>query len=96
MDFVAKKSKELTVWEGRLPNESFALEPLEQRPDGQAPAFVAVGEVRGGTGVIKAQSQCPFQAFAKYRLNARRPEDASFGFDALDRGSFVHKSLEIV
>jgi RecB family exonuclease len=53
-------------------------------------------EMRGGTGIIKAQSQCPFQAFAKYRLHARRPEDASFGFDALDRGSFVHKALEKV
>jgi ATP-dependent helicase/DNAse subunit B len=66
------------------------------RADGQAPAFIATGEVRGGTGIIKAQSQCPFQAFAKYRLHARRPEDASFGFDALDRGSFVHKALENV
>ncbi len=53
-------------------------------------------EVRGGTNLIKAQSQCPFQAFAKYRLHARRPEDASFGFDALDRVAFVHKSLEFV
>jgi len=94
--FVAKKGRELPTWDGQLPIESFSPVPLEQQPDGQAPPFVTVGEVRGGTGVIKAQSQCPFQAFAKYRLHARRPEDASFGFDALDRGSFVHKSLEIV
>jgi probable DNA repair protein len=94
--FVAKKSQDVSLWEGQLPNESYPIESLEQLPDGQAPAFVAIGEVRGGTNVIKAQSQCPFQAFAKYRLNARRPEDASFGFDALDRGSFVHKSLEFV
>ncbi len=95
-NLVAKKSRELPIWDGQLPIESFSPEPLEQRPDGQAPAFVAAGEVRGGTGVIKAQSQCPFQAFAKYRLHARRPEDASIGFDALDRGGFVHKALEIV
>ena len=95
-NFVAKKSRDLPVWEGRLPQQSFPAATLEVQLDGQAPAFVATGEVRGGTGIIKAQSQCPFQAFAKYRLHARRPEDASFGFDALDRGSFVHKALENV
>ncbi len=93
---VAKKSKEVPTWQGDLPTDSFKPEELEQQRDGQATPFIAVGELRGGTGVIKAQSQCPFQAFAKYRLHARRPEDASFGFDALDRGSFVHKSLEFV
>ncbi len=94
--FVAKRGRDLPVWDGRLPRQSFPVETLEVRADGQAPAFIATGEVRGGTGIIKAQSQCPFQAFAKYRLHARRPEDASFGFDALDRGSFVHKALENV
>jgi probable DNA repair protein len=94
--FIARKGREIPIWQGLLPIDSFKPETLDQQRDGQAPVFVAQGNVRGGTGVIKAQSQCPFQAFAKYRLHARRPEDASFGFDALDRGSFVHKSLEFV
>jgi len=94
--FVAHKAAEPPLWEGRLPQDSFHVEPLERISDGQAPPFVARGELRGGTGIIKAQSQCPFRAFAEYRLNARSPEDASFGFDARDRGGFVHKALEIV
>jgi probable DNA repair protein len=94
--FVGEKSVEAEVWDGRLPRESFSVETLEQIVDGQAPAFVARGQMRGGTGIIKAQSQCPFRAFAEYRLNARSPEDASFGFDARERGGFVHKALEKV
>ena len=95
--FVSKKGKDLPHWTGHLPLDSFESEELDQQRDGQAPALFAAGvEVRGGTNLIKAQSQCPFQAFAKYRLHARRPEDASFGFDVLDRGTFVHKSLEFV
>jgi ATP-dependent helicase/nuclease subunit B len=94
--FISTDEKEVGVWEGRLARESFVLEPLEQISDEQAPAFVARGEMRGGTGIIKAQSLCPFRAFAEYRLNARCPEDASFGFDARDRGGFVHQALEKV
>ena len=94
--FIATKVMDLAAWDGRLPQESFPPATLQQLPDGQAPPFVMQGEMRGGTGIIKAQSQCPFQAFAKYRLHARRPEDACFGFDAMDRGSFVHKALEKV
>jgi ATP-dependent helicase/nuclease subunit B len=68
--------------------------PLEQMADSKAPEFHASGDARGGTSVIKAQSQCPFRAFAEYRLQARAPDDACFGFDARDRGSFVHRALE--
>ena len=92
--FVAKKEVTLAAWDGLLPRESFPPAALQQFSDGQAPPFLMRGELRGGTGIIKAQSQCPFQAFAKYRLHARRPEDASFGFDAMERGNFVHKALE--
>jgi ATP-dependent helicase/DNAse subunit B len=68
--------------------------PLEQVTDSRAPEFYSHGDTRGGTSVIKAQSQCPFRAFAEYRLQARAPEDACFGFDSRDRGSFVHRALE--
>jgi ATP-dependent helicase/nuclease subunit B len=94
--FVLNKSPDVSLWDGQLPKESFTLPSLEQILDEQAPPFVARGEVRGGTGIIKAQSQCPFRAFSEYRLNARSPDDASFGFDARERGGFVHKALEKV
>ncbi len=50
--------------------------------------------LRGGTSVIKDQSECPFRAFAKHRLGARGvalPED---GLDAAERGNLVHEALE--
>jgi ATP-dependent helicase/nuclease subunit B len=47
-------------------------------------------------GVIRSQAQCPFRAFAEYRLHAQRPEDACFGFDARERGGYLHRALESV
>jgi hypothetical protein len=35
--------------------------------DERAPAVTA-GKVRGGAGVVAAQSDCPFRATARYRL----------------------------
>jgi probable DNA repair protein len=82
----------------RLPASKPAFVPasLEQIEDGMAPPLPENTVVRGGARVIKAQSNCPFKAFAEYRLNAHPPEDASFGYDALDRGLFTHKALELV
>ncbi len=50
--------------------------------------------IRGGTGIIKEQSACPFRAFAIYRLGARGQRGAGPGIDALERGSLVHEALE--
>jgi ATP-dependent helicase/nuclease subunit B len=61
-----------------------------------APRFDVSQQGHGGTRVLKAQSECPFRAFAEVRLNARAQDDASFGFDALDRGKFLHRALERV
>jgi probable DNA repair protein len=94
--FVANENSKVDVWDGRLAQDAFPLATLQRISDGQAPPYVATAELRGGIGIIKAQSQCPFRAFAEYRLNARCPEDASFGFDARERGGFVHKALENV
>jgi ATP-dependent helicase/nuclease subunit B len=83
-------------WSGKLPRESFQPVALEELIDSNAPPFQLTGEVRGGTGIIKSQSLCPFRAFAEYRLDARFPDDARFGLDPLQRGSFLHKTLELV
>ena len=96
--FVKQKRNDLAVWTGTLPGQSsprFASEVVID--DSEAPPFTVVGtSAPGGVSILKSQSQCPFQAFAKYRLAARRPEDACFGFDARDRGSFLHRALENV
>jgi probable DNA repair protein len=79
-----------------LPLESFSVEPLERLQDDSAPAFNPAHALHGGVSIIKAQSQCPFQAFARHRLLAGHLEEPSFGIDARDRGGYMHKALELV
>jgi len=90
------KAAELPLWRGKLPRQSFPPAPLDERSDTNAPAYAVTEIARGGTGLIRAQSLCPFRAFAEYRLQAKAPEDACFGFDARDRGGFVHRALQLV
>jgi probable DNA repair protein len=83
------------MWKGPLPVNSFAPSAEPHIRDAIAPPLVTGSHrVPGGNGILKAQSQCPFQAFAKYRLGARELKDAGFGYDALDRGNFVHNALQ--
>ncbi len=48
----------------------------------------------GGSGILKSQSACPFQAFAKYRLNAQPLPVPSPYISHLDRGNLLHATLE--
>jgi RecB family exonuclease len=64
--------------------------------DSQGPELAPSETVRGGASLLKAQSLCPFKAFAEYRLAAQAPEDACFGFDARERGGFLHQAIENV
>lgn len=50
-------------------------------------------EVRGGSSVLTAQSQCPFKAFATARLGAQAWEPAEAGLTALQRGQLLHEVL---
>jgi ATP-dependent helicase/nuclease subunit B len=84
------------LWSGLTAAQSYPPAQLHSQDDSHAPPLVQSGDLRGGSSIIKAQSLCPFKAFAEYRLNARSDNDACFGFDALDRGNFVHKALELV
>lgn len=90
------RSDSFPEWGGSLPRGSFMPQPLDELEDSVAPAYESAEAARGGTAIIKTQSQCPFRAFAEFRLNAKRPEDACFGFDARDRGGFLHKALQYV
>jgi ATP-dependent helicase/nuclease subunit B len=87
---------EVLLWRGKQARQSFAPVSLEEADDSRAPAFESREPARGGTSLIRAQSLCPFRAFAEYRLRASAPEDACFGFDARDRGGFVHAALRLV
>ncbi len=95
-NFIQAMAVEPVVWEGHLPVRSYPIAALESMEDTIAPPFGADEIAAGGVGIIKSQSLCPFRAFAEYRLHAGSPEDACFGIDARDRGSFLHRALEQV
>jgi probable DNA repair protein len=50
--------------------------------------------IRGGTGIIKSQAACPFQAFAVHRLNSHQENFSELDMDDLARGSLIHIILE--
>lgn len=74
--------------------QSFAARRLETLVDAMGPPVQ--GEVSGGTGLLTAQSACPFRAFALHRLTARELETPAPGVDGLRRGSFVHLALKFL
>jgi probable DNA repair protein len=54
------------------------------------------GKVTGGAGVLTAQSQCPFKAFATARLAAQDWEPAEAGLTPSQRGQLLHAVLHSV
>ena len=54
------------------------------------------GKVEGGSGVLTAQSQCPFKAFANARLGAQSWQPAEAGLTAAQRGQLLHAVLHAV
>jgi ATP-dependent helicase/DNAse subunit B len=54
------------------------------------------GKVAGGAGVLTAQSQCPFKAFATARLAAQGWEPAEAGLTSSQRGQLLHAVLHAV
>ena len=50
----------------------------------------------GGFSLFKDMAACPFRAFAKHRLAARPLEEADLGLSYRDRGTTVHKALEVI
>jgi probable DNA repair protein len=70
----------------------FESATMDLREDSIAP-YLKSARPGGGSGLIKFQSLCPFRAFAQIRLSAREMADGTFGFDALDRGNFLHDVL---
>lgn len=52
--------------------------------------------LRGGTALFRAQALCPMAAYLQYRLGAEVLEQPSRDLDPRDRGSLVHKALELL
>jgi probable DNA repair protein len=84
------------VWQNKTTWQSYKPAILDEFEDSHGPAYVVQESARGGTGVIKSQSLCPFRAFAEYRLSSQSPEEGCLGYDARDRGGHLHSVLEFV
>jgi probable DNA repair protein len=69
---------------------------VEHFTDDDGPVLDAGTEVRGGAALFKDQAACPFRAFAHHRLGARSLDAADLGLDAMERGSLVHRVLELI
>lgn len=67
---------------------------LETYIDDSAPIVAANERISHGSGVLQAQAQCPFQAFAKYRLRAVAALQKNAVL--LWRGNVLHKALELL
>ena len=49
----------------------------------------------GGTAIFENQSNCAFKAYLTHRLGFDREQESEFGLDGLDRGTVVHRILEL-
>ena len=68
---------------------------LEVLPIGDAPPLDIEREViRGGSGILKDQANCPFNAFARWRLGAQVPMEPGTGLSPLERGIILHDVLD--
>jgi ATP-dependent helicase/nuclease subunit B len=58
--------------------------------DVYAPGLPADAAAGGGVALFSDQAACPFRGFARHRLAAGTPEDASPVLDRRQRGSLIH------
>jgi ATP-dependent helicase/nuclease subunit B len=68
---------------------------FEEIADQRGPALVQ-GDSPGGASLFKDMAACPFRAFARHRLGARPLEETDLGLSYRDRGTTVHKALEVI
>lgn len=52
--------------------------------------------IKGGSHLLSLQSQCPFQAFATYRLHTQPTMTESIGLDAREKGSLLHLIMQLI
>lgn len=74
----------------------FNTKNIEKIIDEKAPDVTTDEKIRGGVSVIKQQALCPFKSFSEWRLHAHAFESPLPGLRAKDRGTVIHKALEII
>ncbi len=70
-----------------------ANQRLESLVDDRAPRLSPGSIAPGGSRIIAAQSDCPFQAVARHRLDAQPWPDPLGGLSPRERGSLVHLAM---
>lgn len=66
---------------------------LEAVADDRAPPLAAGSIAPGGSNVVAAQSDCPFQAVARHRLRVDPWPEASAGLSRKERGILLHAAM---
>ena len=89
------ESQDVTALVGDI-NPAHWLQQADQTDLLEEPGYAfdpAYESIRGGSSILKHQSTCPFNAFAKHRLWAHDLDEPSIGLEAMDRGSIIHEIL---
>jgi len=84
----------LTNADDDLDSLLFKTRDIESLKDVYGPHISQPDQIRGGSQILKSQSACPFQAFARHRLHSAQPESCESGLTAAERGNLVHAVLE--
>ncbi|GAA6152659.1 PD-(D/E)XK nuclease family protein [Pseudoteredinibacter isoporae] len=99
------KSQLITSVDALLPDnaahelEQFRHDSFERRhfhwvDNRQGPKLSSDEKKLGGSGVLKQQALCPFNAFAQYRLGAKPWPEVQIGISPIERGNILHLALE--
>lgn len=87
----------LTLADFQHPSERIYInKQVEYLNDEKGPIYQNNSLIPGGINIIKQQAACPFKAFAECRLHATELNTPQPGLRAIDRGSILHKTLELI
>jgi probable DNA repair protein len=67
---------------------------LESFHDAHGPPLPPLHQAPGGSSLLRSQAACPFQAFARHRLQAESLDQPTPGLGPAERGTIVHAALE--
>lgn len=86
---------------GLTPKHEIRLKHFESKREqdyqaGDAPNVTEEETIRGGSNIFASQSACPFRAYASHRLGLQSLPESQLGLNAADRGSLLHRALELI
>ncbi|MDT8316514.1 MAG: PD-(D/E)XK nuclease family protein [bacterium] len=89
-----KREEEKSVRQIDLIHDIGRLEPLQKETN--IPLLKdELLSLRGGSSILKNQSDCPFRAFAIHRLYSSGIDEPEAGMTSMERGNIVHKVMEL-